>query len=156
MGSLRSVGDVMRPQWSIPPALTTSEYLGNLYTYLCPYSYPQSAAVPQGRPARHFGGHRCRFTRVPFPLCRAPLPAPPSFCTARNLSTQCCLLRTGDSPSIQSPVSAVAPSSHPRLDVKDLAIVVNFNMPDSIKKYIHRIGRTGRAGCCPCHHNYGG
>ena len=32
------------------------------------------------------------------------------------------------------------------LDVKDVRIVINFDMPGSIEDYIHRIGRTGRAG----------
>jgi len=32
------------------------------------------------------------------------------------------------------------------LDVKDIAVVVNFDMPNNIEDYIHRIGRTGRAG----------
>ena len=32
------------------------------------------------------------------------------------------------------------------LDVKDISIVVNYDMPNSIEDYVHRIGRTGRAG----------
>ncbi|KAK6841871.1 hypothetical protein PG990_006135 [Apiospora arundinis] len=32
------------------------------------------------------------------------------------------------------------------LDVPDVSLVVNFNMPSSIEAYTHRIGRTGRAG----------
>ena len=32
------------------------------------------------------------------------------------------------------------------LDVKDVKMVVNFDMPGNIEDYIHRIGRTGRAG----------
>jgi ATP-dependent RNA helicase DDX5/DBP2 len=32
------------------------------------------------------------------------------------------------------------------LDVKGIEIVVNFDMPSQIEDYIHRIGRTGRAG----------
>lgn len=32
------------------------------------------------------------------------------------------------------------------LDVKDIQMVVNFDMPNNIEDYIHRIGRTGRAG----------
>jgi ATP-dependent RNA helicase DDX5/DBP2 len=30
--------------------------------------------------------------------------------------------------------------------VKGIEIVVNFDMPSQIEDYIHRIGRTGRAG----------
>jgi ATP-independent RNA helicase DbpA len=32
------------------------------------------------------------------------------------------------------------------LDIKDLAAVINYNMPSGADSYIHRIGRTGRAG----------
>lgn len=31
-------------------------------------------------------------------------------------------------------------------DVKDVKVVVNYDMPTSIADYIHRIGRTGRGG----------
>ncbi|CAD8183063.1 unnamed protein product [Paramecium pentaurelia] len=32
------------------------------------------------------------------------------------------------------------------LDIKDIEIVVNYDMPKVIEDYVHRIGRTGRAG----------
>ncbi len=32
------------------------------------------------------------------------------------------------------------------IDVKDLTLVINFDMPTNSEPYIHRIGRTGRAG----------
>ena len=32
------------------------------------------------------------------------------------------------------------------LDVSDIRMVVNFDMPNDMESYIHRIGRTGRAG----------
>jgi ATP-dependent RNA helicase DDX5/DBP2 len=32
------------------------------------------------------------------------------------------------------------------LDIKDICLVVNFDMPRQIEDYIHRIGRTARAG----------
>ena len=32
------------------------------------------------------------------------------------------------------------------IDVVDLAAVVNFDLPRSTADYVHRIGRTGRAG----------
>jgi ATP-dependent RNA helicase DDX5/DBP2 len=32
------------------------------------------------------------------------------------------------------------------LDVKDILYVVNFDMPNTLEDYVHRIGRTGRAG----------
>lgn len=34
----------------------------------------------------------------------------------------------------------------PYLDVKNVEIVVNYDFPNGIEDYIHRIGRTGRAG----------
>jgi ATP-dependent RNA helicase DDX5/DBP2 len=32
------------------------------------------------------------------------------------------------------------------LDVRDITYVINFDMPKMIEDYVHRIGRTGRAG----------
>ncbi|USP75358.1 uncharacterized protein yc1106_02632 [Curvularia clavata] len=32
------------------------------------------------------------------------------------------------------------------IDIQDVSLVVNFNMPSSIESYTHRIGRTGRLG----------
>lgn len=32
------------------------------------------------------------------------------------------------------------------LDVKELKLVINFDLPQSAEDYVHRIGRTGRAG----------
>jgi len=32
------------------------------------------------------------------------------------------------------------------IDVKDISVVINFDMPKNIDDYVHRIGRTGRAG----------
>ena len=32
------------------------------------------------------------------------------------------------------------------LDVSDIMLVINFDMPNQISDYVHRIGRTGRAG----------
>ena len=32
------------------------------------------------------------------------------------------------------------------LDVKDVMAVINYDMPNEIDSYVHRIGRTGRAG----------
>jgi ATP-dependent RNA helicase DDX23/PRP28 len=32
------------------------------------------------------------------------------------------------------------------IDVSDVSLVINWQMPDTIEKYVHRIGRTGRAG----------
>lgn len=32
------------------------------------------------------------------------------------------------------------------LDIKNVDIVVNYDLPKSIDEYVHRIGRTGRVG----------
>ncbi|MBU2101255.1 DEAD/DEAH box helicase [Patescibacteria group bacterium] len=32
------------------------------------------------------------------------------------------------------------------IDVKDISLVINFDLPDNSGDYVHRIGRTGRAG----------
>ncbi|EGR32100.1 hypothetical protein IMG5_097140 [Ichthyophthirius multifiliis] len=32
------------------------------------------------------------------------------------------------------------------LDVKDIKIVINYDFPKNIEDYVHRVGRTGRAG----------
>jgi ATP-dependent RNA helicase DDX5/DBP2 len=32
------------------------------------------------------------------------------------------------------------------LDVKDIKCVINYDFPTSLEDYVHRIGRTGRAG----------
>ncbi|MDR2894273.1 MAG: DEAD/DEAH box helicase [Alistipes sp.] len=32
------------------------------------------------------------------------------------------------------------------IDIKELGMVINFDMPDVVETYVHRIGRTGRAG----------
>jgi superfamily II DNA/RNA helicase len=32
------------------------------------------------------------------------------------------------------------------LDVRDITFVINYDFPSNIEDYIHRIGRTGRAG----------
>ena len=32
------------------------------------------------------------------------------------------------------------------LDVKEVMVVINFDFPNNVEDYVHRIGRTGRAG----------
>ncbi len=32
------------------------------------------------------------------------------------------------------------------IDVKDIGLVINFDLPDNSEDYVHRVGRTGRAG----------
>ncbi len=33
------------------------------------------------------------------------------------------------------------------IDIKELHMVINYDLPDVAETYVHRIGRTGRAGC---------
>ncbi len=33
------------------------------------------------------------------------------------------------------------------IDVKGIELVINYDLPDDAENYVHRIGRTGRAGC---------
>ena len=33
------------------------------------------------------------------------------------------------------------------IDIKGLDLVLNYDLPDVPETYVHRIGRTGRAGC---------
>lgn len=33
------------------------------------------------------------------------------------------------------------------IDVKGIELVINYDLPDEVENYVHRIGRTGRAGC---------
>ncbi len=33
------------------------------------------------------------------------------------------------------------------IDVRDIDLVINYDVPDKMEYYVHRIGRTGRAGC---------
>ena len=54
-------------------------------------------------------------------------------------------LRPG--PLLTVPPSASAPAL-PRLraDVKDIKLVINYDLPKTAEDYVHRIGRTARAG----------
>jgi len=40
------------------------------------------------------------------------------------------------------------------LDVKDISLVLNYDMPTNIEDYVHRIGRTGRAGAKGVAHSF--
>ena len=40
------------------------------------------------------------------------------------------------------------------LDIKDVNLVVNFDFPNQIEDYVHRIGRTGRAGAKGFSHSF--
>ncbi|MFQ9975465.1 MAG: helicase-related protein [Butyricicoccus sp.] len=38
------------------------------------------------------------------------------------------------------------PYCRARIDINDLPLVINFDLPNIPETYVHRIGRTGRAG----------
>merc|ERR1740115_569142 len=40
------------------------------------------------------------------------------------------------------------------LDVKDITHVINYDMPGALEDYVHRIGRTGRAGATGTAHSF--
>ena len=46
----------------------------------------------------------------------------------------------------RSPVMLATDVAARGLDVKDVKQVINFDFPSSVEDYVHRIGRTGRAG----------
>ena len=50
----------------------------------------------------------------------------------------CCICR--------SSFHLVHPLGDGLVDVKDIAFVVNYDYPNNVEDYIHRIGRTARAG----------
>jgi len=39
-----------------------------------------------------------------------------------------------------------APALLPAADVKDIKLVINYDLPKTAEDYVHRIGRTARAG----------
>lgn len=48
--------------------------------------------------------------------------------------------------SCQAPLLVATDVAARGLDVDDIRMVVNFDFPNDMESYIHRIGRTGRAG----------
>eukprot|EP00249_Psilotum_nudum_P015797 c25525_g1_i1 orf=2-2320(-) len=46
----------------------------------------------------------------------------------------------------RSPILVATDVAARGLDVKDIRVVINFDFPTGIEDYVHRIGRTGRAG----------
>ena len=46
----------------------------------------------------------------------------------------------------RSPILVATDVAARGLDVKDLELVVNFDVPNHYEDYVHRVGRTGRAG----------
>ena len=46
----------------------------------------------------------------------------------------------------QSPLMIATDVASRGLDVKDIKTVINYDFPTQVEDYVHRIGRTGRAG----------
>ncbi|GFP98953.1 ATP-dependent RNA helicase-like protein db10 [Phtheirospermum japonicum] len=46
----------------------------------------------------------------------------------------------------RSPVLVATDVAARGLDIKDIRVVINFDFPTGVEDYVHRIGRTGRAG----------
>merc|ERR1711881_108135 len=46
----------------------------------------------------------------------------------------------------KSPILVASDVASRGIDVKDIKYVINYDFPGSVEDYIHRVGRTGRAG----------
>merc|ERR1711920_769806 len=46
----------------------------------------------------------------------------------------------------KSPILVATDVASRGLDVKDIKYVINYDFPKQIEDYVHRVGRTGRAG----------
>jgi len=104
-----------------------------------------SAACP--RDERCLWEHALSRSRQSRPSSATPLPLPPpAFCSR-------CLVSLTFELSIFFLLSFAASLCESTLstrrlltDVKDIGYVINYDMPSGIEDYIHRIGRTARAG----------
>ncbi|KAI9336226.1 p68 RNA helicase [Zopfochytrium polystomum] len=54
----------------------------------------------------------------------------------------------------RSPILIATDVAARGLDVKDIRYVINFDMPNNVEDYVHRIGRTGRAGAKGTAHSF--
>ncbi|XAR51880.1 RNA helicase [Bertholletia excelsa] len=56
----------------------------------------------------------------------------------------------------RSPVLVATDVAARGLDIKDIRVVINYDFPTGIEDYVHRIGRTGRAGATGVAHTFFG
>mmetsp|Transcript_40574 Transcript_40574/g.99834 ORF Transcript_40574/g.99834 Transcript_40574/m.99834 type:complete len:243 (+) Transcript_40574:58-786(+) len=54
----------------------------------------------------------------------------------------------------KSPIMIATDVASRGLDVKDIKYVINYDFPNQIEDYVHRIGRTGRAGATGCSYTF--
>lgn len=54
----------------------------------------------------------------------------------------------------RSPVLVATDVAARGLDIKDIRVVINYDFPTGIEDYVHRIGRTGRAGATGVAHTF--
>ena len=71
--------------------------------------------------------------RIVFATLGSPGDLNPILCVAQ------CLRQQGHFPVVATDVASRG------LDIEDLPVVVNFELPVKAEDYVHRIGRTGRA-----------
>ncbi|XP_047334252.1 ATP-dependent RNA helicase-like protein DB10 [Impatiens glandulifera] len=54
----------------------------------------------------------------------------------------------------RSPILVATDVAARGLDIKDIRVVINYDFPTGIEDYVHRIGRTGRAGATGIAHTF--
>ncbi|KAH6774422.1 DEAD box RNA helicase family protein [Perilla frutescens var. hirtella] len=54
----------------------------------------------------------------------------------------------------RSPVLVATDVAARGLDIKDIRVVINYDFPTGVEDYVHRIGRTGRAGATGVAHTF--
>merc|ERR1712157_102609 len=54
----------------------------------------------------------------------------------------------------KSPILVATDVASRGLDVKDIKYVINYDFPTQIEDYVHRVGRTGRAGATGSSHTF--
>ncbi|XP_030544725.2 DEAD-box ATP-dependent RNA helicase 46 isoform X1 [Rhodamnia argentea] len=56
----------------------------------------------------------------------------------------------------RSPILVATDVAARGLDIKDIRVVINYDFPTGVEDYVHRIGRTGRAGASGLAHTFFG